>query len=152
MRIVLDTNVVISASLWRGKPYQFLTAIKRRNDVYLYSSTALLEELAGVLTRPAASRRLAAIGKTAHEVLIDYVEAIELTEPLSVPRVVANDAKDDEVIAAAIAASADWIVSGDRKHLLSLGNHQGIAIIEVAEAIRRIAELGPPKLPSANDR
>lgn len=139
MRIVLDTNVALSALLWRGTPYQLLAAIRQRSSLQLYSSPALLEELADVLTRPSASKRLALIGKTAREVLADYVEAIELVEPSAVPRVVPGDADDDQVIAAAIAARADLIVSGDRKHLLPLGSHEGIARVEAAEAVRRIA-------------
>ena len=46
-------------------------------------------------------------------------------EPASVPRVVAGDIDDDQVIAAAVSARADLIASGDRKHLLPLGSHQG---------------------------
>lgn len=139
MQIVLDTNVVLSALLWRGTPYHLLAAIGQRSSIQLYSSTALLEELADVLTRPSATKRLALIGGSAREVLADYVEAIELVEPASVPRVVAGDVDDDQVIAAAVAARADLIVSGDRKHLLPLGSHQGIDIVDAAEAVRRIA-------------
>ena len=138
MRIVLDTNVELSALLWHGTPHHLLAAIGQRSSIQLYSSTALLEELADVLTRPSASKRLALIGKTAREVLADYVEAIELVEPASVPRVVVDDADDDQVIAAAVAARADLIVSGDRKHLLPLGSHQGIDIVEATEALGRI--------------
>lgn len=139
MRIVLDTNVVLSALLWRGTPHQLLTTISQRSDIQLYSSAALLEELADVLMRASASRRLALIGASAQTVLADYIEVIQLVEPASVPRVVAGDADDDQVIAAAVAARADLIVSGDRKHLLPLGSHQGIGIADAAEAIRRIA-------------
>ena len=138
MRIVLDTNVVLSALLWRGTPHHLLATIGQRSSIQLYSSTALLEELADVLTRPSATKRLALIGRSAREVLADFVEAIELVEPASVPRVV-GDVDDDQVIAAAIAARADLIVSGDRKHLLPLGSHQGIDIVDAAEAVRRIA-------------
>jgi len=80
VRIILDTNVVLSALLWRGTPHHLLAAIGQRQGVQLCSSTALLEELADVLTRPSASKRLALIGKTAREVLADYVEIIELVE------------------------------------------------------------------------
>lgn len=139
MRIVLDTNVALSALLWRGTPYQLLAAIRQRSSLQLYSSPALLEELADVLTRPSASKRLALIGKTAHEVLADYLEAIELVEPTVVPRVVPGDADDDQVIAAAVAAHADLVVSGDRKHLLPLGRHEDIPVVEAAEAVRRLA-------------
>lgn len=50
-----------------------------------------------------------------------------------------GDVDDDQVIAAAVAARADLIVLGDRKHLLPLGSHQGIDIVDAAEAVRRIA-------------
>lgn len=138
MRIVLDTNVVLSALLWRGTPYRLLDAIQQRSSTQLYSSTALLEELTDVLTRPSATKRLALIDKTAATVLADYVEVIELIAPTTVPRVVPGDVDDDQVIAAAVAAQADLLVSGDRKHLLPLGTHAGIAIVDVAEALRLI--------------
>ena len=82
MRIVLDTNVVISALLWRGTPYRLPEAIRQRPDAQLYSSTALLEELTDVLTRPSATKRLAVIDTTAAKVLTDYVEVIELIAPM----------------------------------------------------------------------
>lgn len=70
--------------------------------------------------------------------LADYVEAAEVVEPEHVPRVVPNDADDDQVIAAAVSAGADWIVSGDAD-LLSLGSYQGIPIITAAQAVEQIA-------------
>ena len=138
MRIVLDTNVVLSALLWRGTPYQLLDAIRSRGEARLFTSPALIEELAEVLTRPSATKRLALIGRTAREVLADYIEAVEVVEPEHVPRVVPNDADDDQVIAAAIAAGAELIVSGDAD-LLSMGSHQGIPIITAVQAVQRIA-------------
>ncbi len=137
MRIVLDTNVVLSALLWRGMPYRLLDAIRSRGEARLFTSPALLDELADVLTRPSATKRLAVIGKAAREVLTDYVDAVEVVEPEHVPRVVPNDADDDQVITAALAAGADWIVSGDAD-LLSMGSHQGIPIITAALAMEQI--------------
>ncbi len=78
MRIVLDTNVVMSALLWRGTPYRLLAAIQQRPSVQLFSSAALLSELADVLTRPSAIKRLALINQAAVNVIADYVEVIEL--------------------------------------------------------------------------
>ncbi len=83
MRVVLDTNVVFSALLWRGAPYRLLAAIGERDHIQLCSSSSLLAELANVLTRPPAAQRLALIGKSAREVLADYIEVIELAEPAS---------------------------------------------------------------------
>lgn len=72
--------------------------------------------------------------------LADYIDTVELVTPGATPSVIAADPDDDQVIAAAIAAQADVIVSGDR-HLLALGNYQRIRIIAPAEAIK----LMPPK-------
>lgn len=52
--------------------------------------------------------------------------------------VVAGDADDDHVIAAAIAARAGLIVTGDRRHLLPIGVHQGIAIVTAREIVDRL--------------
>lgn len=141
MRIVLDTNVVISALLWRGTPYRLLEAIRQRSSTQLYSSNPLLEELADVLTRPSATKRLTLVDTTARKTLADYIEIIELVAPATVPRVVPGDPDDDHLIAAAVAAQANLIVSGDRKHVLPLGSHAGIAIVDSAEALRRIEML-----------
>lgn len=50
--------MVLSALLWRGTPHHLLAAIGQRSSIQLYSSAALLEELADVLTRPSAAKRL----------------------------------------------------------------------------------------------
>ena len=131
MRLVLDTNVVFSGLLWQGPPYRVLEMVRRQPNLLLFSSAALLDELADVLTRPAATKRLALIGKSARAVLADIVEVVDLVEPIEVPRVVPNDPDDDHVIAAARAARADFIVSGD-SDLLSLGDFQGIKVLTAA--------------------
>lgn len=58
MRIVLDTNVVLSALLWRGTPYRLLDAIRLRGEIRLITSPALLSELADVLSRASLAQRL----------------------------------------------------------------------------------------------
>jgi len=64
-----------------------------------------------VLERPFASRRLALLTKTAHEVLADYLEVIELVESDEAPQVVLTDPSNNQVIAAALAAKANCIGS-----------------------------------------
>lgn len=137
MRIVLDTNVVLSALLWRGTPYQLFRTVRRSEHVLVFSSAALLTELAETLTRPFAAKRFALIGRAAHEVLADYIDAVELVTPSSVPRVVAADVDDDQVIAAAVAAQADLVISGD-SDLLTLGIHGKTRIVTPAEAFRLV--------------
>lgn len=88
MRVVLDTNVELSALLWRGTPHLLLSAIRQRQDVLLFTAAPLIEELAEVLARPMAAKRLELIGANAHEVLLDYTLAADLVVPLTIPSVV----------------------------------------------------------------
>jgi uncharacterized protein len=137
VRIVLDTNVVLSALLWRGTPYRLLGLIRQQSAIELFTSAALLQELDEVLSRPVATARLALVGRSARDLLVDYAEIAEVVVPTVTPRVIIADPDDDEVIAAAVTAGADLIVSGDR-HLLALGVYQGIRIVAPAEAFRLV--------------
>lgn len=135
MRIVLDTNVAVSALLWRGTPYALLQHILRHQHDQLFSSSGLLQELGKVLSRPKTAQRLLIIGRASHEVLADYADAVELVTPLATPRVVASDPDDDMVVATAVAAGAELLVSGDRD-LLMLGRHESIRIVSPSEAFQ----------------
>jgi predicted nucleic acid-binding protein len=66
--------------------------------------------------------------------MADYVEAVDIVTPLATPRVIQDDADDDHVIAAAVAAEADVIISGDG-HLLALGIHQAIRVVPPADGL-----------------
>ena len=138
MRVVLDTNVVFSALLWQGAAHQFLRAVRANSQVQLFSSVPLIEELADVLTRKESTRRLALLNLTNDVVLNDYVTALYLVEP-AVIAATSIDPDDDVVLATALAARADLIVSGDRKHLLVLHDFQGIPILSPAQASEFIA-------------
>jgi putative PIN family toxin of toxin-antitoxin system len=137
VRIILDTNVVMSALLWRGTPHQLLVRLRQREEVQLYSSAALLEELADVMTRPSATKRLAINNQQAHAVLLDYVAAVEIMDAPPLPQPVCRDPDDDAVLALALAAAADLVVSGDQD-LLMLQTFEGIPICSVADAFRII--------------
>lgn len=137
MRLVLDTNVVMSALLWRGAPYQLLTNIRDQTEsISLFCSTPLLTELADVLTRPAATKQLAVIGRSASDVFADYAAVVEIVIPLPVPRI-APDPDDDVMIATALAARAEFVVTGDQA-LLGVGNYQDVTIVTVAHTLARI--------------
>ncbi len=137
MRLVLDTNIAVAGLLWAGPPHRLLDrAIDE--GVTLYSSPALIDELTHTLQYPKFVQRIGRFGTTSVALVAHYSALVTLVSPLQVPRVVEHDIDDDQVIAAAVAARADLIVSGDRKHLLPLGSHAGIAIIDAAEALRRI--------------
>jgi uncharacterized protein len=128
---------VVSAVVWGGLPYRLLQAATD-GDIELYTSPALLAELRAVLSREHLASRLARQQASVVEAIRFYGDLAISVSPLTVPRAVPRDADDDQVIAAAIAANADTIVTGDAD-LLSMGSYQGIQIITAAQAVQRIA-------------
>jgi|SRR5580704_14103391 putative PIN family toxin of toxin-antitoxin system len=140
-RLVTDTNTVVSGFLWHGPPFRLMEAA-RAGVVELFTSPTLLAELQDVLRRPKFSGRLTSGGFTAAGLFNDYVAVSNLVVPTTSPSIVAADPDDDAVLACAVAAKADAIVSGDR-HLLALGSYQGIPILTAAAMLARITPPSP---------
>lgn len=136
MRLVLDTNIVVSALVWGGVPYKLIEAAVA-GDIELVTSPALLVELRDVLGRAHLASRLAHQRSTVELAIALYAELAIGVSPLSTPRVVPGDADDDHGIAAAVAGGANLVVSGDR-HLLGIGTHQGISIVTAREAVEQL--------------
>ena len=107
--------------------------------VDVYTSAALVPELREVLTYPRLANRLAASGETVDQQVSRFMALAHLTAPAAIEGAVLADPDDDHVIACALAAQADVIVSGD-VHLLNLKHHQGMRIINAAEALRALAQ------------
>ena len=136
--LVLDTNIVVAGLLWNGPPRRLIEWAVEGEAVELYSSAVLLDELAHTLGYSRFAARIESFGTSIAGLVAQYTALASLVAPTGVPRVVANDADDDHVIAAAVAARAELIVTGDRKHLLPIGIHQGIAIVTAREVVDRI--------------
>lgn len=137
LRLVADTNTVVSALLWRGAPHRLFEALETA-DITFYTSRALLDELTDVLARRKLARAVRASGKSVAALLADYAAFAQLVEPRPLRQRVGRDPDDEAVIACALAARAELIVSGD-KDLLTLKAHQNIRIVSIAEALRIIA-------------
>lgn len=138
LRLVLDTNVVIAGLLWAGAPRTLLQRAIDGQAVALFSSPALIDELGRTLRYPKLARRVESFGVEATALVAQYAALVHLEHPARVPRVVMDDADDDHVIAAAVAARADLIVTGDARHLLPIGVHQGIAIVTPRDVLNRL--------------
>ena len=137
LRLVLDTNIVVAGLLWNGPPRRLIEWAIEGEAIELFSSPVLLDELAHTLGYSKFTRRIESFSTSIAALVAQYTALVSLVMSASVPRVVTNDADDDHVIAAAVAARAELIVTGDRKHLLPIGTHQGIAIVTAREVADR---------------
>ncbi|MBI3149636.1 MAG: putative toxin-antitoxin system toxin component, PIN family [Betaproteobacteria bacterium] len=133
MRVVLDTNTVISGLLWDGPASRLLVAARERR-IELFTSAALLAELADVLPRVKFAKKRAAAQLTPEQLAHRYALLAATIIPADVAPRVEDDPADDAVLACALAAYADLIVSGDA-HLLNLARFHGIPIVKSAAAI-----------------
>ena len=133
-RSVLDTNVLVSALLWQGKPGR-LIEVAGEQRIRLCTSRAMLDELEATLNKKKLARAVAATGSTAADMLARYgriatvVRARRLREPVS---------RDADDVACALAARAGAVVTGD-DDLLVLERFEGIAIIGVQQALALLA-------------
>ncbi|MCB0112485.1 MAG: putative toxin-antitoxin system toxin component, PIN family [Caldilineaceae bacterium] len=130
MHLVLDTNSVVSGLLWQG-PQRRLLDLARNDILSLYTSLPLLLELDDVINRSKFAARLKVAGVSANELILGYAALATTVVPASIGQVVSADPDDDAVLACAVAAGADAIVSGDT-HLLDLAAYASIPVLPAA--------------------
>lgn len=123
MRVVLDTNVLISALLFTGLPSQ-LVPLWHSGSITVLLSRAILDEYLRVLSYPRFKLTEEEIRGLVEEELLPYFEVVS---PKKRMRVVRRDPSDDKFLECAVAGRADVIVSGDND-LLELGNYRRIHI------------------------
>jgi putative PIN family toxin of toxin-antitoxin system len=137
VKIVVDTNTLISGFLWEGTPAKLMTAALS-GRARLFSTTELLLEFQEILHRPKFGRRFLARGETPADIFERYRSASVKIIPVKItPPKNLRDSDDAHILACAVAAQADAIVSGD-DDLLMLGSFEKISIINAAEALERL--------------
>lgn len=138
MRAVIDTNVLMSGLLWRGTPHALLEQV-RNNVLTLISSPALLMELAEMLERPKFDAILMRSNTSRAQTLAELRQLAEVIDPPPLAHPVCRDPDDDAVLALAMAAQADLVISGD-DDLLCLSSFEGIPVLTPAQALQRVLE------------
>jgi putative PIN family toxin of toxin-antitoxin system len=136
MRIVADTNTALSGLLWGGPPRRLID-LARERSVTLCTSLTLLAELAEVIAREKFAQRIQMAGLSVADLVQDYQYLVTVVEPQPLSAPICRDPDDDHVLACAVAARADLIVTRDLD-LLDLETFQNIPIVAAAEALRRL--------------
>lgn len=112
LRLVLDTNTALSGLIWGGPPGALIHAA-RHGRIQLCSSMPLIAELQGVLRRDKFAAPLKPRGLSAADLFDGYAALVEIVRPVPLHAATLRDPDDDVVLATALAARADTIVSGD---------------------------------------
>jgi len=134
MRIVADTNTVVSGLLWQGAPRQIIQAC-RHQRLTILSCPQLIAELADVLARKKFAARILRAELTPRQLVNDYSLLIEQLNPAPLPTPICRDPDDDIVLACALTGRADAIVSGDAD-LLTVKAFMGIPILTVNQFLQ----------------
>lgn len=132
LRIVLDSNVVISAFLFGGPPARLLQCVIG-GAAQGFTSLAILDEIRDVLLRP----KFGLTPEQAIAFVEEFRELCHVVSPKEHIRAVPADPDDNAVLECALEAAASLIVSGD-SHLLDLRKWRGIRILSPAEAFAEI--------------
>jgi len=85
LRLVADTNIVVSALLWRGAPHRLFEAVERE-ELSFCASRALIDELAEVLARRKLARAVGASGKSISALVTEYQALVQLVQPRALGR------------------------------------------------------------------
>ncbi len=123
-KIVIDTNVIVSALLFGGKPGK-LIPLWEAGRIEPLVSREIIDEYIKVLAYPKFELNERDIQHIVYQKLLPFFEVVE---PHAGPVIVLNDPSDDKFIRCAIAGNTNLIVSGD-SHLLLLGMYQDIRIL-----------------------
>ena len=130
-RVVFDTNVLVSATLSKGKPYRVLE-LAECEEVTSIMSQDIVNELDDVLSR----ERLPFEREQIDEFVGKVLSTSEMVTPETNLEVIEDDPDDDKILECAVAGNADYIISGD-SHLLDIGEYRDIRVLNPDQFLER---------------
>jgi len=138
MRIVLDTNVLVSAFISKlGHSARILDLVSMFEEIQLVLSESILDEFEDVLSRDEVKERFGYSDRDIELLAQSAREISTIVEARSGFKIVKQDPKDDVVLNTAYDGKADYIVSGDH-HLQNLKNLRGIKIVNPRQMMKII--------------
>jgi putative PIN family toxin of toxin-antitoxin system len=132
MRVVLDANLLVSALLGESSPPGQLVARWRQGRFTLLTAAPQLDELARVTRYPKirASLKPALAGRLVND-LREVAQVVETLPPVDA----SPDPYDNYLLSIAVGGGADYLVTGDKSHLLALGSHGRTRIVSVRDFV-----------------
>ena len=134
MRVVLDTNVIVSGLNFPGNE-RLVLELALRGRFQLYLSPFILDEVSGVL-----GRKFNWTDEHSAQAVSVLRDAATIVEPPRLPEVIKGGHADNRILECAVATSADYLVTGDRRHLLPLEQHHGATILNAPRFLSFLEE------------
>ena len=134
IRVVLDTNILISSLIFRGE-LSFLVYLLKSNHFCLLLSKPILEELLRVLSYPKFKLSEQEIKEICYEHVLEYATLIAVDHK---SHILLKDLSDNKILECAVSGKADYIVTGD-KEILQIRKYQKIPILTAKEFIQKIS-------------
>lgn len=133
LKVVLDTNVIVSAIVFGGKPELILNLITAEK-IDGYISRFIITETCGILRQKFkhTESEIEAIEET-------LKNAFSLIEPNFSISIVKDNLSDNKILACALAAKADYLISGDKKHILLLKKIKNIPTLSPEQFLKLIS-------------
>ena len=138
MRVVLDTNVIVSGLNFPGNE-RLVLELAFRGRFELYLSNFILNEVAGVLERKFDWNE-----ERSAQALNALRNAASIIDPQRLPDMVQAGHPDNRILECAVAANAQYLVTGDRKHLMPLEEHHGASILNAPRFLSALDRTPPP--------
>lgn len=126
-KAVFDTNIYLSAILFGGSPRMCLE-LGRNGEIELFVSRAILLEMAQKLQEKFLWSK-----EEIEEVIGGLIMFATIVSPKEQINTIKAEPKDNRILECALEVQADYIISGDKKHLLSLKKFKGIPIISASD-------------------
>lgn len=131
VKVVIDTNVLVSAILFGGNPEQVLDSVEE-GKIKILISEEILEEFKEVLQRKFG------FSLDIVEVTVSAIKGIStLVTPTQRLNVIKKKENDNRILECAVEGKVQYIVSGDKRHLLPLKEYQGMKILSPAKFLNK---------------
>ena len=143
MKIVLDTNILVSGTFWSGEAFQILQLVELKK-AECFTSKEILEEYYRVLESSEIVEKTEEKKLAVKATALKAIELSKIVEPKTKLNEIKEDPDDNKILECALEAKADYIITYDEKHLLRRKEFAGIKIITPKEFLKKINEINHP--------
>jgi hypothetical protein len=138
LRVVLDTNVWVSAMIWGGLPAEVIAAAENKR-IHIIMSEEIIKEINQTLAYPKLKRIYENVGVARQELVEAALRVSKLVEVKTKVNIVHEDQADNKFLECAFDSKADFLVTGD-DHLLKIGYYEKTRVVSIKQFLQILKE------------